>query len=110
VDNSLILTVVIGVLGLVNTWVVFMIRSFSAEVTTLRVADAALSERIASMNVLVAGQYVTRMEFRESLSAQTSQLVVAMERVEQRVAASAATVAAALAAAQRVDPYTRHPA
>lgn len=89
----------IGILlGLVNTWIIFMVRSFKADVAELRVADASILEKMSAMSTLLAGQYVPRTEFKEDMREQTAQLTVAMDRMEMRVTAAVANAGATVRA------------
>ncbi len=72
------------ILTIVNLWLLFAVKAFKDEMLILRTADAALTEKIAAINVLVAGQYITRNEFKDAMSAQTSTILQRMEDITKR--------------------------
>ncbi len=73
-----------ALITIVNLWLLFAVKAFKDEQTLLRLADAALTEKIAAINVLVAGQYVTRNEFKEAMTQQTSTILQRMEDISKR--------------------------
>lgn len=80
--------VVIGFGGLaltvINLWLLFAVKSFKDELTNLRNADIKLGEAVAAINVLVAGQYITRNEFKDSMQVQTKTILDRMEDITKR--------------------------
>ena len=69
-------------LAILNTWVLFAVRAFKDDIIALRNEDKALADRaivqsselrekIGAIQLLVAGNYVTKDEFRAGLSEQT---------------------------------------
>ncbi len=68
-------------LGVLNTWLLFYVQTLNVSMKELRAADTELGKELAKVNVLVAGQYVTRSEFQEGMRAQTATLLSGMERI-----------------------------
>jgi hypothetical protein len=54
-------------LTVINLWLLTAINALKSEIATLRATDVELSKLIAAVDKLVAGQYVTRTEFKESM-------------------------------------------
>jgi len=65
-DAQLIFNLVIGVAGTLGGW---WLKVVWDELKDLQEADKALVEKVASIEVLVAGRYTTREEFDRNLNA-----------------------------------------
>ena len=81
------------VLTIVNLWLLFAVKSFKDEMTSLRMADSNLTEKVTAISVLVAGQYITRTEFQSSMKEQTHVILTRMEDITRRAPNCAAYVA-----------------
>lgn len=75
------LAIGVAVFGVINTWLLFYVQTLNSSMKELRAADTELGKELAKVNVLVAGQYVTRSEFQEGMRAQTATLLSGMERI-----------------------------
>ena len=73
-------------LGIFNTWLMFIIKSlkeevaesrnmFTQQVERLRATDGEMSKELAAIQVLVAGQYVTRTQFDAAMKQQTDTIL-----------------------------------
>lgn len=60
VDYQVLFNMVMGVFGVFLGW---MLNAAWGSLKELQKADVKLAEKVASIEVLVAGQYVTREEF-----------------------------------------------
>ena len=65
-DGQLIFNLVIGVAGTLGGW---WLKVVWDALKDLQEADKALVEKVASIEVLVAGRYTTREEFDRNLNA-----------------------------------------
>ena len=65
-DAQLIFNLVIGVAGTLGGW---WLKVVWDALKDLQAADKALVEKVASIEVLVAGRYTTREEFDRNLNA-----------------------------------------
>ena len=65
-DAQLIFNLVIGVVGTLGGW---WLKVVWDALKDLQEADKALVEKVASIEVLVAGRYTTREEFDRNLNA-----------------------------------------
>jgi hypothetical protein len=81
---EVLVAVGVAALGVVNLWLLFAVKSFKDELTTLRNADADLGKAVAAIQILVAGQYITRTEFRDSMATQTATILQRMEDITKR--------------------------
>lgn len=83
-------TFVVGLLTVVNGWLVFALNSYRRNIDELRRKESDNSERIAAIRELVAGQYVTQARFesgmrdqrdalRDDLKQQTEALLAALK-------------------------------
>lgn len=75
---NIIIAVAGGLLG-------FVMKSLYEAIKELQKADRELADKVSSIEVLVAGKYVTRDELTSALGRITSQL----DRIEERVAGKA---------------------
>lgn len=74
-------TIVNWLFGIVSAVLGFLLKSLWDAVKDLQAADKAISEKVSSIEVLVAGKYVTRDELTSALSRITAQL----DRIEERL-------------------------
>ena len=65
VSYQVLFNVAVSALGICFGWI---LKTVSQSVRDLRQADKELTEKVASIEVLVAGNYVTRDELQTSLS------------------------------------------
>ena len=70
-DNQVIFNVVIGLSSTAMGW---WLNTMWESIKALQLADKELAEKVASIEVLVAGRYVTRDEFNNSLSQVSAKL------------------------------------
>lgn len=91
-----VLSVAVGILSLMSTWLLFVVKSWQAAINQLRGEDGDLRKEIGAINLLVAGQYVTgarfdagmkdqREQFRQNIVEQTAILMVAIERIDKKL-------------------------
>lgn len=66
VDYQVLFNIVMGVMGVFFGW---LLNAAWTSLKELQKADAKLAEKVASIEVLVAGQYVTREEFSVAINA-----------------------------------------
>lgn len=81
-DYQVLFNIVIGALGTIGGWA---LNSLSADLRGLQNADKELADKVASIEVLVAGRYVTREEFQQDMRA----LFGKIDRLTQLVNAKA---------------------
>jgi flagellar biosynthesis regulator FlaF len=90
------LSIAVGVLSLMSTWLLFVVKTWQASIEQLRREDNELRQEIGAINILVAGQYVTgarfdagmkdqREQFRQNLAEQTAILMVAIQRIDEKL-------------------------
>ena len=65
VEYQVLFDVAIGVIGVLGGWT---LNTVWAAVKELQAADKELADKVASIEVLVAGRYVTRDEFNTTLN------------------------------------------
>lgn len=70
-DYQALFNIVIGVLGIIGGW---WINAMWTSIKELQTVDRDLAEKVASIEVLVAGRYVTREEFNLALNQVFSKL------------------------------------
>lgn len=69
----------VGVLG------GFILKSLWNAVTDLQTSDKQLAEKVSGIEVLVAGNYITRPEFKQTIDA----LFAKMDRISEKLDAKA---------------------
>jgi uncharacterized coiled-coil protein SlyX len=65
-DYQVLFNIVIGILSAMGGW---MLNTMWVSLKDLQAADTKLAEKVSAIEVLVAGQYVTREEFNTTMSA-----------------------------------------
>ena len=65
VEYQVLFDVAIAVIGVLGGWT---LNTVWAAVKDLQAADKALAEKVADIEVLVAGRYITRDEFNATLN------------------------------------------
>lgn len=70
-DYQALFNIVIGILGVIAGW---LLNAMWAGLKDLQVADTKLAEKVAAIEVLVAGQYITREEFTVAMNSVFSKL------------------------------------
>lgn len=71
ISLEVVATVAGLVLTLINGWLLLIIRGFREEIILLRSQDQGLNEKVSAIQLLIAGQYVTRAEFASAMKSQT---------------------------------------
>jgi len=77
-ETQYLINVLFGVIAFLGGWVV---RNLQESMTSLRLADAELTNKVQAMEVLVAGKYVTWDGLKDVLSPMTETL----RRIEQKL-------------------------
>lgn len=70
-DYQILFNLVVGILGALGGWV---LNTMWSALKDLQKADTKLAEKVGAIEVLVAGQYITREEFATSMHAVFSKL------------------------------------
>jgi len=78
VDQTVI-NIIIGVAGALGG---FLLNQLWTAVKDLQNADKELSEKVGKIEVLVAGQYVTREDFKRSIDA----LFAKLDKIDEKLA------------------------
>lgn len=71
-------------IGLISTMLGWWLNNVWASLKELQAADRELAEKVASIEILVAGQYVTRDEFNNVLSQVFSKLDRIIEKLNEK--------------------------
>jgi len=94
-DPTTLLTIGASAVGVVltvaNTWLLYTLRSFSSDVERLRTADQVLAQKIGALELLVAGQYITRVEFQQTIQQQTNTILGSISNVVRQLTGGGAT-------------------
>lgn len=80
-DHQTIYNILIGLISAMLGW---WLNSVWASLKELQAADRELAEKVASIEVLVAGQYVTREEFNSVLSQVFSKLDRIIDKLNEK--------------------------
>jgi len=70
-DYQTLFDIVTGILGVIAGWA---FNAMWTIIKDLQAADTKLAEKVAAIEVLVAGQYITRDEFADAMSSVFSKL------------------------------------
>lgn len=65
-DYQVLFNIVVGLLGVIGGW---LLNTMWSSLKDLQAADTKLAEKVGAIEVLVAGQYVTRDEFTAMMNA-----------------------------------------
>lgn len=65
-DYQVLFNIVVGILGVIGGW---LLNTMWSALKDLQAADTRLAEKVGAIEVLVAGQYVTRDEFTSTMNA-----------------------------------------
>ena len=65
IEYQVLFDIAIGVIGVLGGWILNTVWSAVKE---LQKADKELAEKVGEIEVLVAGRYMTRVEFNETLN------------------------------------------
>ncbi len=74
-DYQVLFNIVIGILGVMGGW---LLNTMWSSLKDLQAADTKLAEKVSAIEVLVAGQYVTREEFTTTMNA----LFLKLDRIQ----------------------------
>lgn len=77
-DYQVLFNIVGGIAAFFGGWVV---RNIHDAVKDLQIADRQLAEKVASIEVLVAGGYVKRDEFDRAVNA----IFVKLDRIDEKI-------------------------
>lgn len=80
-DYQILFNIVVGILGMVGGW---WLNAIWVSLKDLQEADKELAEKVASIEVLVAGRYVTRDEFNSTLGQVFTKLDRIIDAVNQK--------------------------
>lgn len=85
VDGALLRLLFEALLGLLNIGIVFALTSMRGALIELRDADRRSAEKITSIEVLVAANYLTREEFSSAMRTQTDTILRAVDRQQTQI-------------------------
>lgn len=77
-DYQTLFNLVVGFLGVIGGW---WLNAMWSSIKDLQVMDRDLAEKVGSIEVLVAGQYVTREEYTNTLNA----IFVKLDRIQETI-------------------------
>ena len=77
-DHQILFNIVVGMLGVIGGW---WINAMWASIKELQAMDRDLAEKVGAIEVLVAGQYVTRDEYTNTLNA----IFVKLDRIQETI-------------------------
>lgn len=80
-DYQVLFNIVVGMLGVIGGW---WLNAIWALLKDLQAVDRDLAEKVASIEVLVAGRYVTRDEFNSTLAQVFTKLDRIIDAVNQK--------------------------
>lgn len=81
-DYQVLFNIVIGILGTIGGW---LLNAVWSSLKDLQSADTKLAEKVSAIEVLVAGQYVTREEFTTAMNAVFSKLDKIQDTLNNKV-------------------------
>ena len=77
-DHQILFNIVVGMLGVIGGW---WINAMWASIKELQAMDRDLAEKVGAIEVLVAGQYVSRDEYTNTLNA----IFVKLDRIQETI-------------------------
>jgi len=77
-DHQILFNIVVGMLGVIGGW---WINAMWVSIKELQAMDRDLAEKVGAIEVLVAGQYVTRDEYTNTLNA----IFVKLDRIQETI-------------------------
>lgn len=77
-DYQVLFNIVVGILGVMGGW---LLNTMWSSLKDLQTADAKLVEKVSAIEVLVAGQYVTREEFTTTMNA----VFMKLDRIQETI-------------------------
>ena len=77
-DSQTIINYAFGLIGFFGGWVLKVVWE---SLTALQMADKSLADKLATIEILVAGSYVTKDDFNKTLSA----LFAKLDRIEDKI-------------------------
>ena len=78
IEYQVLFDIAIGVIGVLGGWILNTVWSAVKE---LQKADKELAEKVGEIEVLVAGRYMTRVEFKDRKSTRLNYSHVALSRM-----------------------------
>jgi len=81
-DYQVLFNIVIGLLGTIGGW---LLNTMWSSLKDLQAADTKLAEKVSAIEVLVAGQYVTREEFTTTMNAMFMKLDRIQDTLNKKV-------------------------
>lgn len=81
-EYQVLFDVAVGLIGVLGGWV---FNTLWAAVKDLQIADKELADKIAAIEVLVAGRYVTRDEFASTFNQMFSRLDTIRDLLSKKV-------------------------
>lgn len=81
-DYQVLFNIVVGILGAIGGW---LLNTMWSSLKDLQAADTKLAEKVSAIEVLVAGQYVTREEFTLTMQAVFAKLDKIQETLSNKV-------------------------
>jgi CHASE3 domain sensor protein len=81
-DYQTLFNIVVGILGVIGGW---MLNALWGALKDLQQADKELADKVAGIEVLVAGQYVTRKEYSDALNV----INLKLDRIQQTLSEKA---------------------
>jgi len=81
-ESQTLINYTIGLIGFLGGWILKVLWD---SINELRLADATLIDKVAAIEVMVAGSYITRSEFQQTITSMFTKL----DRIEDKVSMKA---------------------